>query len=76
MLKPYIIGVLFRLPLPAAFGRLCVETSQKFITRGLDVPAAFGRLCVETNRGGYITPSLSPAAFGRLCVETPIYAKT
>ena len=33
---------------PAAFGRLCVETT--FITdgKGRLIPAAFGRLCVET----------------------------
>ena len=34
---------------PAAFGRLCVET--KSVTERIDKrnPAAFGRLCVETN---------------------------
>ena len=33
---------------PAAFGRLCVETSQGSAIKEIDKPAAFGRLCVET----------------------------
>ena len=37
---------------PAAFGRLCVETSEEPVQRWFGEPAAFGRLCVET-------PSLS-----------------
>ena len=45
------------LPAPAAFGRLCVETSKNLPSRLLLGPAAFGRLCVETirfpSRGGY-----------------------
>ena len=36
------------IPLPAAFGRLCVETTR-WLADGLgEKPAAFGRLCVET----------------------------
>ena len=34
---------------PAAFGRLCVETSKGFHAALPCAPAAFGRLCVETN---------------------------
>ena len=35
--------------IPAAFGRLCVETiGQQYLSRVED-PAAFGRLCVETS---------------------------
>ena len=34
--------------MPAAFGRLCVETKWKTPDRPHTVPAAFGRLCVET----------------------------
>ena len=35
--------------MPAAFGRLCVETSLSRTTATETVPpAAFGRLCVET----------------------------
>ena len=55
---------------PAAFGRLCVETTMPNTLPLIVLPAAFGRLCVET------VPLLSdqnkptPAAFGRLCVET------
>ena len=41
----------FRLPEPAAFGRLCVETSSTTPRRIAAFPAAFGRLCVET---GYL----------------------
>ena len=33
---------------PAAFGRLCVETSWLSSERFRRAPAAFGRLCVET----------------------------
>ena len=35
-------------PLPAAFGRLCVETREIIGNRLAELPAAFGRLCVET----------------------------
>ena len=33
---------------PAAFGRLCVETSKMYPHVEELTPAAFGRLCVET----------------------------
>ena len=33
---------------PAAFGRLCVETTVLPLAAMLVKPAAFGRLCVET----------------------------
>ena len=33
---------------PAAFRRLCVETSSKYQDFAAPVPAAFRRLCVET----------------------------
>ena len=36
---------------PAAFGRLCVETSPSAEGIGAAQPAAFGRLCVETTFG-------------------------
>ena len=35
--------------LPAAFGRLCVETTKFVNTLCGPYPAAFGRLCVETS---------------------------
>ena len=35
--------------IPAAFGRLCVETQQQNKTDSPSEPAAFGRLCVETS---------------------------
>ena len=34
--------------IPAAFGRLCVETDYIFSKHRFTHPAAFGRLCVET----------------------------
>ena len=33
---------------PAAFGRLCVETTLLDVCDDVAAPAAFGRLCVET----------------------------
>ena len=36
---------------PAAFGRLCVETTQNNTHYVAMKPAAFGRLCVETENG-------------------------
>ena len=36
--------------IPAAFGRLCVETITIIVNKLNEQPAAFGRLCVETYR--------------------------
>ena len=36
--------------LPAAFGRLCVETDVCDKSKNNAMPAAFGRLCVETGK--------------------------
>ena len=59
--------------LPAAFGRLCVETLVSYEGLSFAVePAAFGRLCVETTDSGGVFLTEIPAAFGRLCVETSI----
>ena len=55
---------------PAAFGRLCVETSLKRKIASIRNPAAFGRLCVETRCDKPYFWRRDPAAFGRLCVET------
>ena len=55
---------------PAAFGRLCVETPKLQILFAFGDPAAFGRLCVETVGSNRISGLIVPAAFGRLCVET------
>ena len=55
---------------PAAFRRLCVETSLK-VALNLSVnPAAFRRLCVETFALFKHRMEEAPAAFRRLCVET------
>ena len=55
---------------PAAFGRLCVETSTVSGSSSERQPAAFGRLCVETIALSVLNFESGPAAFGRLCVET------
>ena len=55
---------------PAAFRRLCVETTKYYLVKLIAIPAAFRRLCVETpymTKGGKME---DPAAFRRLCVET------
>ena len=57
--------------MPAAFGRLCVETLLIAQSTQYAVPAAFGRLCVETIKIlAAAFWAAAPAAFGRLCVET------
>ena len=56
--------------LPAAFGRLCVETMPTNSRKKKSCPAAFGRLCVETGQIMGVKRFNGPAAFGRLCVET------
>ena len=58
--------------MPAAFGRLCVETAVRKNKTRRKNPAAFGRLCVETHTVTFLLRVLNPAAFGRLCVETAI----
>ena len=52
--------------LPAAFGRLCVETLTDQRGRVHEEPAAFGRLCVETyaiNIRGFV-PAVQPPSGG------------
>ena len=57
--------------IPAAFGRLCVETLLNELPQEGGLPAAFGRLCVETGCAlKFNAMMMFPAAFGRLCVET------
>ena len=48
MLKLHIADACFGGTVPAAFGRLCVETPPEAKEEGNQAPAAFGRLCVET----------------------------
>ncbi len=66
VLKPIWLPVCHRGRHPAAFGRLCVETTIPNLTRGRGRPAAFGRLCVETavsaHNGTMISPSRLRAA--------------
>ena len=59
---------------PAAFRRLCVETSASAFAFAFSSPAAFRRLCVETMISGGSGVVLAPAAFRRLCVETSMLA--
>ena len=58
--------------MPAAFARLCVETTSIAARATIVVPAASVRLCVETS--GYLDAGSAQfaAAFARLCVETPM----
>ena len=56
--------------LPAAFRRLCVETSNFLLKTYMYSPAAFRRLCVETGSWAVCVAVWGPAAFRRLCVET------
>ena len=56
--------------IPAAFRRLCVETSPGGNASNPTGPAAFRRLCVETSGSPPGTLAETPAAFRRLCVET------
>ena len=48
MLKQHVAVMAICCTDPAAFGRLCVETSNLLQFDKLTSPAAFGRLCVET----------------------------
>ena len=48
VLKPIISRKAFCVWIPAAFGRLCVETQRRRNNHRYPQPAAFGRLCVET----------------------------
>ena len=68
VLKLKRIAVAFCDGYPAAFGRLCVETSMIAWFLPSPFPAAFGRLCVETLMPAKAALKVSPAAFGRLCV--------
>ena len=70
MLKPELTIKTEKIPEPAAFGRLCVETKQQTNSYHTQDPAAFGRLCVETKQQTNSYHTQDPAAFGRLCVET------
>ncbi|WP_083324810.1 hypothetical protein, partial [Neisseria sp. HMSC064F03] len=67
VLKLLSVRLRLNLKMPAAFGRLCVETAiaYPFIFRGF--PAAFGRLCVETTKQNLKAQRCWPG----LCVETP-----
>ena len=57
---------------PAAFRRLCVETTSQEALGPIRLPAAFRRLCVETPLTPFRFPEGPPAAFRRLCVETSL----
>ena len=70
MLKPISFMRCVAIIKPAAFRRLCVETSPDWGMAGYYAPAAFRRLCVETTLPKSSSTQTVPAAFRRLCVET------
>ena len=70
MLKPAIIYLINLFAFPAAFRRLCVETTDICGGQKWLAPAAFRRLCVETMNPDFVEGDVIPAAFRRLCVET------
>ena len=72
VLKRFIVWIGSLCGIPAAFGRLCVETDWLIYPVLHWHPAAFGRLCVETVAAIVFGGLAYPAAFGRLCVETPL----
>ena len=56
---------------PAAFGRLCVETSDRLnITGRPGIQPPSGGCVLKLNLRSLIAFASAPAAFGRLCVET------
>ena len=55
-MKLYLIPIAIAMLGPAAFRRLCVETSDDFGRLKSNSPAAFRRLCVETG-SGIVPPS-------------------
>ena len=60
---------------PAAFGRLCVETSDSAKAAVDSFPAAFGRLCVETLGDAHIYENaVQPPSGG--CVLKPYKGQT
>ena len=70
VLKPPRQGKATHQGYPAAFRRLCVETSIITTEPLFSGPAAFRRLCVETKGVKKTGNVFKPAAFRRLCVET------
>ena len=63
--------------LPAAFRRLCVETSSA-ITSALLMPCQppLGGCVLKPEKEGRKVARLHPAAFRRLCVETALAYRT
>ena len=59
---------------PAAFGRLCVETSSLINPSRYRRPAAFGRLCVETTYTSLFGQRLAQPPSGG-CVLKPVISK-
>ena len=67
-MKLQIVDVFNVILMPAAFGRLCVETKRSRALVFLWVPAAFGRLCVETvNARIKFRPSLPSRLRAAVC---------
>ena len=70
VLKQAVPEICGRAAVPAAFGRLCVETLYRSMPYPEPRPAAFRRLCVETVKNRSPIRFDRPAAFRRLRVET------
>ena len=70
MLKPTSSAVITRAEIPAAFGRLCVETVQVDYDGGHRAQPPSGGCVLKQNAALLRRHIQSPAAFGRLCVET------
>ena len=71
MLKPYVRYSSFVIGIPAAFGRLCVETLSTFFAKSdtATQPPSGGCVLKPFVQTAYLS-DIDPAAFGRLCVET------
>ena len=58
---------------PAAFGRLCVETSNRYLSSEKRIQPPSGGCVLKLWINNSASLGGSPAAFGRLCVETAYF---
>ena len=70
MLKHMLMMPIKLLNLPAAFGRLCVETFVLKQSANLQYQPPSGGCVLKRYSNLAASSSYCPAAFGRLCVET------
>ena len=69
-MKPHEILIDAGQYLPAAFGRLCVETANEFGFDLIQCQPPSGGCVLKLTKSASASSSVGPAAFGRLCVET------